>query len=156
MDDYAEFRTIRGYELERRGERSPTHAMEDYLEMIGRLGEKTGAVRAVELSEHLHVRPSSTSKMMGKLRDMGYVEASSAGDIRLTADGRTLAQYLIRRHRTVEAFLRLLGHAEPLVETELLEHNVSAATVWKLERLAAFFEERPEVYQALRDDLDKK
>ncbi len=51
-----------------------TPAMEDYLEMVYRLCQQTHYTRTGKLSDALHVRPSSVSKMIMKLSEMGFVE----------------------------------------------------------------------------------
>ena len=68
------FYTMKGYELA--ADTQITTAMEDYLEMICRLdAEKAGPIRIRALSQQLHVKPSSASKMVSNLREKGLVTA---------------------------------------------------------------------------------
>ena len=72
------FYTMKGYELA--ADAQITTAMEDYLEMICRLEEEeAGPVRIRALSQKLHVKPSSASKMVSNLREKGLVTAQKYG-----------------------------------------------------------------------------
>ncbi len=68
-----EFYTLKGYQLNE--ELELTSAMEDYLEMVCRLYKSSGSVRVSELSKMLNVKPSSVTKMVQQLKDLGYVNS---------------------------------------------------------------------------------
>lgn len=136
-----EFHTVRGYELMHKGNDRLTPAMEDYLEMVYRLCLLNGYTRIGKLSDALHVRPSSASKMVLKLSEKGYVEYDKYEVILPTDKGKEAGAYLMRRHQIIEKFLLLIGSKELLVETELIEHVVSARTVDLLGTLLSFFEQ---------------
>ena len=140
----AEFRTFRGYQIISQREGQLTPAMEDYLEMIYRLCEKAGYARVGRLSGLLHVKPSSASKMIMKLSQMGFLKYDRYEIILLTDSGRAAGAYLLERHNTVEHFLLLVGSSDSLEETELIEHSLSAATVARLNTLLEFFQSDPE------------
>lgn len=135
----ADFRTVRGYQLANQTEGQLTPALEDYLEMAYRLCAENGYARVGQLSELLHVRPSSASKMIFKLSALGYLKSDPYEIIRLTGSGREKGCALLSRHETVESFLKLIGNSNPLEETELVEHTLSPSTVEALARLNAFF-----------------
>ena len=157
----AEFRTFRGYQLISRREGQLTPAMEDYLEMIFRLCSKDGYTRVGKLSELLHVKPSSASKMMMKLAELGYLKYDRYEIILLTEAGRKAGKYLLERHNTVKRFLLLAGSSDSLEETELIEHALSAKTVACLQTLLDFFRsdtpsrERLKTFQAARQTKEK-
>ena len=65
------FYTMKGYTLLEHGQL--TASMEDYLEMIYRMGEE-GYVRITALAQALHVKPPSASKMAANLRGQGLIE----------------------------------------------------------------------------------
>ena len=69
-----EFHTVRGYQLRQQKEGRLTPALEDYLEMVYRLCREENYTRINKLSESLHVRPSSASKMTAKLVEAGYLK----------------------------------------------------------------------------------
>lgn len=135
-----DFHTVRGYQLLNQQDGRLTPALEDYLEMIYRLCLQQNYARVGKISELLHVKPSSASKMITKLSGFGYVEYDRYEIILLTEKGRETGAYLLRRHDTVESFLKLLGCSNILEETELIEHSLSAATVLALSHLLDFFQ----------------
>lgn len=141
-----EFRTVRGYQLLKLERKQLTSAMEDYLEMISRNIDKEGYMRINMLSELLNVKPSSATKMVQKLTELGYLDYKKYGIIFLTKKGKEMGKYLLKRHNIVERFLACIGIEENLLaETELIEHNVSANTLKSMEQLCKFFESHPEV-----------
>ncbi len=134
------FRTVRGYQLINRQENQLTSAMEDYLEMACRLCIQEGYTRIGKLSESLHVRPSSASKMVARLVNQGFLSYDHYESIRLTDQGKRMGEYLIERHNAVEQFLKLIGNDNPLEETELIEHSLNPDTVYRLKTLLEFFQ----------------
>jgi DtxR family transcriptional regulator, Mn-dependent transcriptional regulator len=134
-----DFRTVRGYQLINQQDGRLTPALEDYLEMAYRLCRQNSYARVNKLSELLHVRPSSASKMISKLALLGYLEYDRYEIILLTEKGREKGAYLLKRHDVVESFLKLIGCQNPLEETELIEHSLSASTVTALSSLLDYF-----------------
>lgn len=135
----SEFRTVRGYQLANRRADHLTPALEDYLEMVYRLCQESHYIRAGKLSEVLHVKPSSASKMIYRLVGLGYLEYDSYDSILLTEKGKALGAYLLYRHDAVERFLRFVGNPAPLEEAELVEHFLTPETVSQISTLIAFF-----------------
>lgn len=142
-----EFFTARGYEQKSYDEKLLTASMEDYLEMIYRCtisGEEY--VRLNKLADLLNVRDSSASKMMQKLGTLGLVNYEKYGLITLTKLGSEIGEALLKRHTTIENFLKLLTSDEDvLVETELIEHIISNNTVENLNLLVKFIESNPDI-----------
>ena len=129
-----EFYTLKGYRLQNGGD--ITEAMEDYLEMICRHIQENGDIRIHFLAEQLHVRPSSASKMVGKLREMGLVEFEKYGLIIPTERGMAVGRYLLWRHDVLHRFFRLLNHSDcQLEQVEKVEHFMSRETMENLEKL---------------------
>jgi DtxR family Mn-dependent transcriptional regulator len=143
----SDFRTVRGYQLANKKKGQITPAMEDYLEMVFRLCAEHNYARIGQLSELLHVKPSSASKMISKLADLGYLKYDRYEIIQLTETGHEFGEYLLKRHETVEAFLKLVGNSDPLEETELIEHALSSSTVDAIGALNAFFAEEEGIRQ---------
>lgn len=134
----SDFRTVRGYQLLNRQGGKLTPAMEDYLEMTYRLCLHNNYARVGKLSELLNVKPPSASKMISKLSYLGYLKYDRYDIIQLTELGWDVGAYLLKRHETVENFLRFIGNANPLEETELIEHSLSPDTVDGLRELMEF------------------
>jgi DtxR family Mn-dependent transcriptional regulator len=106
----------------------PTHAVQDYLKAIHRLGGATGLVSPVDIAERLGVRAPSVTGMLKRLAESGWIEYESGRGAQLTPQGVTEARRVIRRHRLVELFLtRVLGldWSEVDAEAEALEHAIS-------------------------------
>ncbi|MEA5014564.1 MAG: iron dependent repressor, metal binding and dimerization domain protein [Candidatus Limiplasma sp.] len=150
----AGFRTVRGYQLANRSEGRMTPALEDYLEMVYRLSLESGYARVGKLSGALHVKPSSASKMIFRLVDLGYLEYDRYDSILLTGKGKEKGAYLLKRHDIVERFLGFIGNPNPLEEAELVEHSLERDTVFQLQILLAFFTQDGEAkrrYEAFRE-----
>lgn len=147
-----EFHTVRGYQLINQEEKLLTSAMEDYLEMIYRNIQEEGYMRMNTLSELLNVKPSSATKMVQKLTELGLVDYKKYGIIFLTESGGKIGKFLLRRHNSLEHFFRSIGIGDHLlIETELIEHNISTNTLMSIEHFNRFIERHPEVlelYQA--------
>ena len=149
------FRTSRGYEMLSQQEGALTSSMEDYLEMIYRECSESGYSRVGKVSEMLHVKPSSASKMIFKLADMGYLKYDRYEIIQLTETGKQAGAALLHRHTVIAEFLQLADSPNILEETELIEHSLSAATVANLQLLTDFFRsdrEAAEKYRAMKQN----
>jgi len=146
-----EFHTVRGYQLLHQNHKMLTPAMEDYLEMVYRNIGEEGYVRMSELADKLNVRASSATKMIQKLGELGFIKYQRYGMIKVTEAGKEVGEYLLRRHSAVEQFLSLIGITDQLlVETELIEHYVSAGTLRHVEILNQFFFSYPELLRRFR------
>jgi DtxR family Mn-dependent transcriptional regulator len=142
------FYTVRGYQLLRKGKKLLTSAMEDYLEMIYRNIQENGYMRINALSELLNVKPSSATKMVQKLTELGFLDYKKYGIIVLTENGKKLGKFLLDRHNIIEKFLKSIGISDNfLKETELIEHNVSSSTLECINQLNMFFEMHPEIHK---------
>jgi len=128
------FYTMKGYALQESG--ALTTAMEDYLEMIARLKPASGRIRVRELSETLHVKASSVTKMVRQLAQAGLLRAERYGAISLTERGQILGNYLLYRHDVLQRFLCALNESDcELEQAEKIEHFLDERTVRNLERL---------------------
>jgi len=139
-----EFHTFREYM--KKDEDLLTASMEDYLEMIYRLSRETGYTRINDLSGALNVQPPSATRMVQKLAEIGILDYEKYGVIVLSSKGKKLGGYLLERHQMVEDFLKMLGIKEDLLmETEKIEHTISAQTLKSLADFVDFFKHRPEL-----------
>ena len=102
-------------------------AFEEYCEAIWELAEDDIAVIQARIAERLEVSRPAVSEMIRKLDTEGLV-SSDGNKISLTADGRRLAERVVRRHRLAERFLTdILGlsWAEAHQEAGKWEHVIS-------------------------------
>lgn len=147
MHQEQQFHTYRGYHLLRQeGQAVLTPSQEDYLEMIYRQCQNEAYVRVKELAKQLNVASPSVTRSVKKLAALGFIKYSPYGSIALTEAGRAAGEFLLDRHNAVDAFLRLLGVEESrLVETELIEHHVSAYTLDLVKQWVEFLHLHPDV-----------
>lgn len=129
MVESSEFYTLKGYSsLDGGG--TLTAAMEDYLEMIYRLHHNGETIRIKRLSEILHVKPSSASKMANILKNSNYIEFEKYGQISLTEKGEILGNYLLSRHNILHQFFCYINHSpNELTLVEKIEHFIDKETV---------------------------
>ena len=134
MDKGDSFQTQKGYELA--STNCLTSAMEDYLEMICRLTQQEESTRIHILAKKLSVKPSSASKMVGHLKELGYVHAARYGKITLTEQGACYGSYLLYRHELLNRFLCFVnGSPGELEQTERIEHFIDERTIANLAKL---------------------
>ena len=101
---------------------------EDYIKTVWELTVSGEKVIAAQLCRELQVSSAAVSKALQRLTRDGLMTLSSGGSITLTAEGRRLAERLVRRHRLVEKLLYEALHYpwdEVHEEAERLEHAVS-------------------------------
>lgn len=152
MKEMQKFHTVRGYQLLQQNKKLLTSGMEDYLEMIYRNSLEEGYLRINKLAELLNVQASSATKMVQKLARLGLLNYQKYGIIQLTGSGKEIGEFLLSRHNILEKFLRFLGSGENvLVETELIEHNISMDTLENIDLLNRFMEEEPGVRQRFEE-----
>ena len=100
---------------------------EMYLETIHVLYKKTGAVRAIDVCEHMGYSKPSVSRAMGILKNAGYIEVDKHGFITLTESGLDVANRMYERHTLLtELFIRL-GVDETTAADDAckIEHHIS-------------------------------
>lgn len=151
-----EFHTVRGYQLLNVENRLLTSSMEDYLEMLYRTCLKDGYARINQLADRLNVRPSSTTKVIQKLRDLGLVDYQKYGIIRLTDEGISVGGFLLMRHRIIEDFLRNIGITDTLLkDTEMIEHDVSLNALKSIYLFNCFLSENNEIHHKFTQYIDE-
>ena len=102
-------------------------AFEEYCEAIFELREDDVEVIQARIAERLEVSRPAVSEMIRRLESEGLVRVTS-GKIDLTADGRELAERVVRRHRLAERLLTdVLGlsWSEAHTEAGKWEHVIS-------------------------------
>ena len=82
-----------------------TAAMRRYAAEIYRLQEERPHVSLSDLAEPIDASLQAISRMMGRLKEEGYIEHEPYRGVRLTKAGEEIALPAIRRHRLVEVFL---------------------------------------------------
>jgi DtxR family Mn-dependent transcriptional regulator len=110
------------------GEEGPTAKEREYLEVIYYLGARDEPVIAARLARWMSVQPPTVTHIVAQLEKKGYITRNARGEIRLTSEGFTLAEAMVRRHRILERFLvDVMGMPWHLIHEEAvrLEHALS-------------------------------
>src|SRR6187200_1250097 len=105
-----------------------THTLEDYLKAIYVLAEEDHPVIAARLAAETGVSPSTIFATLRRLASEGYVTINRRKEIHLTAEGKDIAEKIVRRHFLTERFLTdLLGldWVKAHQEAHRLEHAIS-------------------------------
>jgi DtxR family Mn-dependent transcriptional regulator len=122
------------------------HSVEDYLETIYFLAFPIGEYRpetkgsptlAVRVADMLGVSRASAGEMLKRLEADGLVERGEHKEAILTADGRKVAERVVRRHRIIERLLTdFMGYtaAEAHEQADLLGNTFTDDMV---ERIAS-------------------
>ena len=114
---------------------------QDYLETVYFLSAANGdGVHLVRLAERLGVKPPSAVDVIARLKESGLVTQAPRDAIKLTPQGRVLAEQLATRHETLRHFF---------TEVLRLPHDVADAEACKVEHALG-----PESYDRLRDFLE--
>lgn len=129
-----------------------TESMEDYLEMFFRIVERQGFIRSADLAAAIKVKPSSTTRMLQKLHEAGFITYEKYRNISLTDKGLTYGRFLVWRDETLKDFFRTLRTQAGIEEqVEGIEHYIAPATMRIFQSLIYYFREHPERLE----DLEK-
>jgi len=112
-------------------------AFEEYCEAIWELKEDDVDVIQARVAERLHVSRPAVSEMIKRMHGEGFVQLDGSV-INLTADGRRLAEQVVRRHRLAERLLTdILGlsWADAHLEAGKWEHVISDPVERAINRL---------------------
>lgn len=104
-----------------------SESIEDYLKVIYKF-ENNAPVATNDLSRSLKVAPSSVTKMIKRLAELGFVKYESHKGVKLTQKGVLQSLIVLRRHRIIETFLHDILHYswdEVHDEANKLEHYIS-------------------------------
>jgi DtxR family Mn-dependent transcriptional regulator len=96
------------------------------------MGMEGEVVIGARLAEKFRVAPSTVTETLKRMVRDGYVEMDSKRQVALTAQGVSLAETVLRRHRLTERFLvDMLGMKwhEVHEEASRLEHHISGAVL---------------------------
>jgi len=129
-----------------------TESMEDYLEMIYYMSDRRRPVRVVDLARALRVRPSSATRMVQKLDELGLLAYEKYRGACLTPRGKKLGRFLLWRDRVLREFLQLLGTTRRLAEqVEAMEHALTPETMSRIDALVAFLRDNPHWLEPSRE-----
>ena len=109
---------------------------ENYLETILVLQNSTGAVRSIDVAQHLGFSKPSVSRAVGLLRENGYITVDESGHLNLTESGRSIAESIYERHEFLTRWLMQLGVSEEIAAEDAcrIEHVLSPETFAALKK----------------------
>ena len=101
-----------------------------YLEAIYVLSQQRPVVRSIDVGEYLGYSKPSVSRAMSILKKNGYVIAEPDGALKLTAEGRAVAETMYSRHTVLTRMLTALGVPEDVAAEDAcrIEHVISEET----------------------------
>ena len=76
-----------------------TEAMENYLEVILVLSRQTDGLHAVDLATYFGYSRPTISIMLKQMKEMGLAAVDEENHIRLTQQGREIAEQIYERHQ---------------------------------------------------------
>ena len=109
---------------------------EMYLETIHVLSKKNGAVRSIDISEHMGYSKPSVSRAVGLLKNGGYITVDKDGYIHLTETGISVAEKIYERHTVLTQLLISFGVSEEIATEDAcrLEHAISDESLEAIKR----------------------
>jgi len=114
-----------------------TEVVEEYLEGIYRLQEKSGVARTSDIVKVLQVVPGTVTNTVERLEKEGMLRHEPYRGVKLTDKGRKIALDVIRRHRLSERLLTDFVHVDwDKVHDAAcrLEHGITHDVIKKLEK----------------------
>ncbi len=115
---------------------------EDYLKAIYSISKsrKGGWVTNSEIARIMNVKPSSVTDMLYKLKKRNLIDWNPRKSLRLTANGKNVAKYTLRRYKDLrEFFTNILKLEDETIIKELcckIEHHITPEIVKALENLS--------------------
>lgn len=112
-----------------------TSSLEDYLEAVFVLSTQKSNVRITDIAEFLGVSKPSVNRAVNTLKQNGFLEHETYGDILITPAGESYAANVLHRHKLIKQFLiDKLGVSEDVAEHDAcqMEHVMSPTTIDKL------------------------
>ncbi len=110
-----------------------TYAMEDYIEMLYRKTLQNETLTITKLSNLLHIKKSSCSKMITKLKNLNIINPDN---LTLTNKGLKIGKYLYTRHEILTIFLKKLNKKHfTLEQVEKIEHFIDPITLKNIKKL---------------------
>src|ERR1700761_2128859 len=122
-----------------------TESMEDYLECIFDLESSKGYACVSDVAEALGLNRASTSIMVKRLGELGYLRHEPYRGFALTPEGSRVAEKIRKRHSMLADLFELLGldHRDHLSDIEGLEHHLSDRAFRRFAELAAHSRQPP-------------
>jgi len=111
--------------------------VEDYVEIVDDLIQKSGEARIVDISNKLGITQATANKTIQRLISSGFLYKEPYRSVFLTIKGQKLARDTKKRHGIVYNFLRKIGVSKKTAtfDSEGIEHHVSQETLKALNKI---------------------
>ena len=108
-----------------------TEALENYLETILVLTQSKVGVHAVDICAELGYSRPTVSDALKTLKLKGLVLVDEDHHISLTAEGRDIAEGMLKRHKVLSKMLMAIGVSEETAVNDAckIEHDLSDETI---------------------------
>lgn len=109
---------------------------QDYLEAILILSKQQDYVRATDICGYFGYARATVSVFIKQLKENGYVTVSEHNHIRLTPEGKAIAEEMYERHNFLTDLFIKLGVSEKVAAEDAcrVEHYVSKETFEALKK----------------------
>ncbi len=109
---------------------------ENYLEAILMVREEKGAVRAIDVVNHLGFSKPSVSVAMKQLETNDFITRDNSGFIHLTKTGEEIARMIFERHNLLTEIFVILGVDPETARQDAckIEHDLSEETFEHIKR----------------------
>ena len=117
-------------------------SQEDYLEKILQISKVKESVHAIDIAREMSFSKPSVSIAMNKLKELGYIEINSKGEITLTESGLEIAEKTLEKHVILTKMLVSLGVDEETAMEDAckMEHDISDKTWAAIKKHAEFLD----------------
>jgi Mn-dependent DtxR family transcriptional regulator len=107
-----------------------------YLETIYILKNETGAVRSLDVAEHMGFSKPSVSRAVKLLKTEGYITVDESGLLFLTEEGEKIAKIMYERHTILTEMFISLGVDEETAADDAckIEHSISDKSFEAIEK----------------------
>ena len=122
-----------------------TSRMEDYLEVISELIELKGFAIPMDISNYMNVSPPSVTKMLRRLDESKYIEYTKYQGLRLTSQGKNIANEIRKKHTDLLEFFEMLGIDSSIANQDIegIEHHLNPKTTKQLKKFILFLKSKP-------------
>ncbi|MHA1271297.1 MAG: metal-dependent transcriptional regulator [Candidatus Helarchaeota archaeon] len=120
--------------------------IEEYLEIIYVLQERYVHAHTGEIANLLNIKAPSVSEMLIKLEKKGLIVYEPYKGSKLTKVGLKIVMELATKHKTLSAFLQMIGVDKDTAELDAcrIEHQISDDSIEKLIKFLEFINAAPD------------
>ena len=129
-----------------------SESLEDYMEVIYQLVQEKKVARVRDIAARKGVKMSSVVGALRRLSAADLIQYRAREFVELTDAGEDLARAVLARHEFLTRFfVDVLGVDDESAEEEAcsVEHVLSAETMLRMRRFAAFLEQCPDLQAKL-------